>query len=90
MSFQNVASPPGFLTSTFQLTQHGHSSVSVVPKDESAQVATPTSPDTTRPYVTLTFAQSLDAKIAGKGGQQLALSGKESLIMTHWSVLPGL
>ncbi|EPT03508.1 hypothetical protein FOMPIDRAFT_127947 [Fomitopsis schrenkii] len=36
------------------------------------------------PYVTLTFAQSLDAKIAGQGGKQLALSGKESMVMTHW------
>jgi 2,5-diamino-6-(ribosylamino)-4(3H)-pyrimidinone 5'-phosphate reductase len=40
--------------------------------------------NTTRPYVTLTFAQSLDAKIAGSGGQQLILSGKESMSMTHW------
>lgn len=40
-----------------------------------------------RPRVTLTFAQSLDAKIAGKGGQQLILSGKESMVMTHWSVV---
>ncbi|KAL0951648.1 hypothetical protein HGRIS_008328 [Hohenbuehelia grisea] len=37
-----------------------------------------------RPYVTLTFAQSLDAKIAGKAGKQLILSGKESMKMTHW------
>ncbi|KAI4521207.1 bacterial bifunctional deaminase-reductase [Schizophyllum commune Loenen D] len=37
-----------------------------------------------RPSVTLTFAQSLDAKIAGTGGKQLILSGKESMIMTHW------
>jgi len=34
--------------------------------------------------VTLTFAQSLDAKIAGKNGRQLILSGKESMVMTHW------
>ncbi|KAI0066402.1 dihydrofolate reductase [Artomyces pyxidatus] len=40
--------------------------------------------DTTRPYITLTFAQSLDAKIAGKGGRQLILSGEESMKMTHW------
>ena len=39
-----------------------------------------------KPYVTLTFAQSLDAKIAGRGGKQLALSGKESMVMTHWYV----
>lgn len=38
----------------------------------------------TRPYVTLTFAQSLDGKIAGKGNKQLILSGRESMIMTHW------
>ena len=37
-----------------------------------------------RPNVTLTFAQSLDAKIAGVGGKQLILSGRESMIMTHW------
>lgn len=37
-----------------------------------------------RPKVTLTFAQSLDAKIAGVGGKQLALSGRESMVMTHW------
>lgn len=40
-----------------------------------------------RPFVTLTFAQSLDAKIGGQHGQQLILSGKESMIMTHWFVM---
>ncbi|KAI9508347.1 dihydrofolate reductase-like domain-containing protein [Russula earlei] len=40
--------------------------------------------DNTRPYVTLTFAQSIDAKIAGAGGRQLSLSGEESMKMTHW------
>ena len=44
----------------------------------------PNPDDQTRPYVTLTFAQSLDGKIAGKGGKQLILSGRESMIMTHW------
>lgn len=39
-----------------------------------------------RPLVTLTFAQSLDAKIAGQHGKQLILSGKESMILTHWCV----
>lgn len=34
-------------------------------------------------FVTLTFAQSMDAKIAGQGGKQLALSCKESMLMTH-------
>ncbi len=33
--------------------------------------------------ITLTWAQSLDAKIAGPNGAQVAISGKESLIMTH-------
>ena len=37
----------------------------------------------TRPHVTLTFAQSVDGKIAGIGGKQLILSGKESMLMTH-------
>lgn len=36
------------------------------------------------PHITLTFAQSADGKIAGAGGQQLALSGQESMLMTHW------
>lgn len=40
--------------------------------------------DGERPEVTLTFAQSLDAKIAGVNGKQLILSGKESMVMTHW------
>lgn len=37
-------------------------------------------------HVTLTYAQSLDAKIAGEGGKQLILSGKESMAMTHRQV----
>ncbi|KAL1749272.1 dihydrofolate reductase-like domain-containing protein [Schizophyllum fasciatum] len=41
-------------------------------------------PHAARPSVTLTFAQSLDAKIAGRAGKQLILSGKESMVMTHW------
>ncbi|KAF8204042.1 dihydrofolate reductase-like domain-containing protein [Pholiota molesta] len=41
-------------------------------------------PPEPRPHVTLTFAQSLDAKIAGAGGRQLILSGAESMRMTHW------
>jgi 2,5-diamino-6-(ribosylamino)-4(3H)-pyrimidinone 5'-phosphate reductase len=40
--------------------------------------------DSTRPYVTLTFAQSIDAKISGAGKKQLILSGEESMRMTHW------
>ncbi|KAG8735957.1 2,5-diamino-6-(ribosylamino)-4(3H)-pyrimidinone 5'-phosphate reductase [Ceratobasidium sp. 428] len=37
-----------------------------------------------RARVTLTYAQSLDAKIAGAGGSQLTISGNESMTMTHW------
>ncbi|KAH7102681.1 bacterial bifunctional deaminase-reductase [Auriculariales sp. MPI-PUGE-AT-0066] len=44
----------------------------------------PKSASADRPHVTLTYAQSLDAKIAGVGGKQLILSGKESMLMTHW------
>ncbi|KAJ7446382.1 dihydrofolate reductase-like domain-containing protein [Mycena galericulata] len=41
-------------------------------------------PHPTRPFVTLTFAQSLDGKIGGAGGTPLALSGPDSMVMTHW------
>nr|XP_018259659.1 2,5-diamino-6-(ribosylamino)-4(3H)-pyrimidinone 5'-phosphate reductase [Kwoniella dejecticola CBS 10117]OBR81817.1 2,5-diamino-6-(ribosylamino)-4(3H)-pyrimidinone 5'-phosphate reductase [Kwoniella dejecticola CBS 10117] len=37
-----------------------------------------------RPHVTLTWAQSLDSKIAGPGGLRVILSGPESMLMTHW------
>lgn len=37
---------------------------------------------TERPFVTLTFAQSLDGKIS-KPGQQILISGQESMAMTH-------
>lgn len=40
--------------------------------------------DPSRPYITLTYAQSIDGCIAGVGGKQILLSGKESMIMTHW------
>jgi hypothetical protein len=57
-----------FLTSVLPVPVDGHA------EDERFQ----------RPLVTLTFAQSLDGKIAGKGGKQLILSGRESMLMTHW------
>lgn len=34
--------------------------------------------------ITLTFAQSLDGKLAGQFGSQVALSCQESMQMTHW------
>jgi len=37
-----------------------------------------------RPFITLTYAQSLDGCVAGPGGESMPLSGKDSLIMTHW------
>ena len=40
-----------------------------------------------RPFITLTYAQSLDGCIAGQGGTQILLSGKESMVLTHWCVL---
>ena len=39
---------------------------------------------TSRPHVTLTYAQSLDGCISGKGGKQLRLSSEESMVMAHW------
>ncbi|GAA5944888.1 hypothetical protein JCM10213_006625 [Rhodosporidiobolus nylandii] len=44
--------------------------------------STPTSPQQ-RPFVTLTYAQSLDGKISGPRGKQITLSGAESMRMTH-------
>jgi GTP cyclohydrolase II len=38
---------------------------------------------TGRPYITLTFAQSLDGAIAARPGHSLALSCRESQTMTH-------
>lgn len=40
-------------------------------------------PSEGRPYLTVTFAQSLDGSIAVKRGVRTALSGPESLQMTH-------
>jgi 3,4-dihydroxy 2-butanone 4-phosphate synthase/GTP cyclohydrolase II len=36
-----------------------------------------------RPFVTLTYAQSLDGSITSRPGQRLTLSGEASLLMTH-------
>ena len=38
---------------------------------------------TSRPFVTLSYAQSLDGSIAAVPGQQLALSSPESFVVTH-------
>lgn len=78
-------SPPQLLLTTlFPDESDIPNGLSVYRTDNVDSPPTPTSTQLERPYVTLTFAQSIDGKIAGKGGKQLALSGKESLIMTHW------
>ncbi|KAI0361033.1 bacterial bifunctional deaminase-reductase [Trametes cingulata] len=81
---ETLPKPPSLLLDLYGLsvTEDGHPTI-YEPSRE-AELPTPQSSDGLRPYVTLTFAQSLDAKIAGAGGAQLALSGKESLVMTHW------
>jgi 2,5-diamino-6-(ribosylamino)-4(3H)-pyrimidinone 5'-phosphate reductase len=58
------------------------------PQDEAEAFLRPLIPSkkpySHRPFVTLTYAQSLDGKISGKEGSgQLILSGKESKQMTH-------
>jgi len=40
-------------------------------------------PQQARPFVTLSYAQSMDGCIAARPGEQLALSSQESLILTH-------
>jgi 3,4-dihydroxy 2-butanone 4-phosphate synthase/GTP cyclohydrolase II len=39
---------------------------------------------TGRPFVTLTYAQSLDGSIAADPGQPLSLSGPQSMLLTHY------
>lgn len=41
------------------------------------------SPQSTRPFVTLSYAQSIDGSIAARSGMPLPLSGDQSLVMTH-------
>ncbi|GAA5853497.1 hypothetical protein JCM8547_002478 [Rhodosporidiobolus lusitaniae] len=43
----------------------------------------PSSTSPGKPFLTLTYAQSLDGKIAGPGGKQIRLSGEESMRLTH-------
>lgn len=80
-----LLSPPAILRDLYGLSvsRDAHPSIYHRDRDEST-LPSPASPSPYRPFVTLTFAQSLDAKIAGVGGKQLILSGKESMIMTHW------
>ena len=80
----DLPKPPQILLDSVFPTSSDLTGLSLYAGDDAVKIPTPLSPDSSRPYVTLTFAQSLDAKIAGKGGKQLTLSGKESLVMTHW------
>lgn len=81
-----LSQPPQVLLDSLFGPLTNLSGLSLFTGDDDVKIPTPALSDNlkSRPYVTLTFAQSLDAKIAGKGGKQLILSGKESLIMTHW------
>ncbi|KAI0334394.1 dihydrofolate reductase [Cubamyces sp. BRFM 1775] len=84
-SGQTLPQPPSILLDLYGLRVTPDEHPSVFDPSRETALATPHSPEAVhRPYVTLTFAQSLDAKIAGAGGKQLILSGKESLVMTHW------
>ncbi|KAI9056975.1 bacterial bifunctional deaminase-reductase [Trametes sanguinea] len=76
--------PPALLLDLYGLSTATTEHPSIFDPSRETTLPTPHTTDTGRPYVTLTFAQSLDAKIAGAGGKQLILSGKESLVMTHW------
>ncbi|KAI0756248.1 bacterial bifunctional deaminase-reductase [Daedaleopsis nitida] len=82
---QGLPEPPTILQELYALssTPETHLSVFYPDRDPSTHPS-PASSATHKPFVTLTFAQSLDAKIAGAGGKQLILSGKESMVMTHW------
>ncbi|THH33137.1 hypothetical protein EUX98_g1033 [Antrodiella citrinella] len=79
-----MAKPPSILFNTLFRADTDWDHVSLYDPDDDRPVPSPMADDTRRPWVTLTFAQSLDAKIAGEAGKQLILSGKESMVMTHW------
>ncbi|CDO73089.1 hypothetical protein BN946_scf185007.g143 [Trametes cinnabarina] len=81
---ETLPQPPSILLELYGLSSTAKSHPSVFDRSREETLPTPTVPNVHRPYVTLTFAQSLDAKIAGVGGKQLILSGNESLVMTHW------
>ncbi len=48
------------------------------------QALQPETVSDTLPFVTLTYAQSLDGSIARRRGEPMALSGPQSLLMTHY------
>lgn len=69
------------------LRHHTMSDLAVAPPPflvEHVEKATTATSTARRPHITLTWAQSLDMKIAGPGGARVTLSGPESMLMTHW------
>ncbi len=52
-------------------------------QQEAQKSEPPSSASRERPYVTLSYAQSLDGSITARRGEPLAISGPESLEMTH-------
>ncbi len=52
-------------------------------QQEAQATRLPSSSSRERPYVTLSYAQSLDGSITARRGEPLAISGPESLEMTH-------
>ena len=81
----SLPKPPALLLDLYGIStsQDSHPSIYYDGRDAST-LPSPAPATPLHPFVTLTFAQSLDAKIAGAGGQQLILSGRESMVMTHW------
>jgi len=56
----------------------------ILTEEQPKAFAVPASGDTARmPYVTLSYAQSLDGSLAGGNGRRLILSGEQSMRMTH-------
>lgn len=52
-------------------------------KESSLPTLLPASPTTKRPFVTLSYAQSIDGSLTYRRGTSMALSGKESRRITH-------
>jgi len=66
--------PPDTFVEIFNCNVKSHSESKGKDDDDDTQM---------RPFITLTYAQSIDGSIAAERGKPLLLSGKESMIMTH-------
>eukprot|EP00457_Paulinella_chromatophora_P008741 gb/GEZN01008785.1/.p1 GENE.gb/GEZN01008785.1/~~gb/GEZN01008785.1/.p1 ORF type:complete len:331 (-),score=35.48 gb/GEZN01008785.1/:76-1068(-) len=79
--FQPWMAPASVLDATLKkrLTSFMHTVVERMTSFSSSQGNLPSEV----PFVTLTYAQSLDGSISASKGTQLILSGKESMAMTH-------